>query len=262
MSDHPKINPMARICAQATGRPHRTAGLRGCMKIELMALALGLAGCSPGKPGPGDMGESDSGSGDRGSDTGGASGSDDSDSDSSSSDTGPACPVGSTGCPCDPASTCDIGLECMDGTCGPCPAGQVGCACETGGVCDTPWVCEGGVCAPPCESVPRRGVSEMVCAGDSCQVRWEGTTAWSSAFPVAAMEARPAWDPPPSCNPSPDFDLCVVVDDFDHVGCFWVVAVDGQPSMVVAVADKCETDEFPIPEEWLDIGRCMSAMAG
>ena len=116
--------------------------------------------------------------------------------------------------------------------------------------------------APPCESVPRRGVSEMVCVGDSCQVRWDGATAWSSAFPAAAMEARPAWDPPPSCNPSPDFDLCVVVDDFGHVGCFWVVAAEGQPSMVVAVADKCATDAFPMPEEWLDIGRCMSAMAG
>ena len=56
------------------------------------------------------------------------------------------CPVGSTGCECSAQLSCDMGLVCKQGFCGPCPAGQIDCPCEAGAVCDDPWVCVDGMC--------------------------------------------------------------------------------------------------------------------
>lgn len=52
----------------------------------------------------------------------------------------------SLGSPCASSCACQIGLECMDGLCGPCPAGNPGCACESGDVCDVGLSCRAGVC--------------------------------------------------------------------------------------------------------------------
>ena len=54
--------------------------------------------------------------------------------------------AGSIGSPCESPCECRIGLDCMDGLCGPCPAGNPGCPCEAGGLCDLDIVCVGGLC--------------------------------------------------------------------------------------------------------------------
>jgi len=56
------------------------------------------------------------------------------------------CQLGSTGCECSAQLSCDVGLVCKQGFCGPCPAGQIDCSCEARAVCDDPWVCVDGMC--------------------------------------------------------------------------------------------------------------------
>lgn len=82
----------------------------------------------------------------------------------------PACPVGSTGCPCGPGDSCATG-ECIAGTCVDCARGSLGCRCYDNLTCDTGLRCEAGLCAicPPGEEGCPCATGEVCEPGFVCQ---------------------------------------------------------------------------------------------
>lgn len=107
------------------------------------------------------------------------------------------------------------------------------------------------VTAVGCDPSGRTDLLDFECDG-ACSGRWDGTELRSSVHPVGEVVLMPEVDPAAlwPCEPDPDVDICVQVDDNGHVGCFWF-----DDSWAVAVAPSCAV----AGPDWLGVGNDMVA---
>jgi hypothetical protein len=68
----------------------------------------------------------------------------------------------------------------------------------------------------------RRSFSDMDCGADGCTGLWSGTDSWSKLIALSeladfeAIDKTTVW----ACNPDPDVDECLIIDQNGHIACF------------------------------------------
>ena len=127
--------------------------------------------------------------------TGGVSASDGStsNSDSNSGSTGPACPEGQDGCPCGPGDSCDPGLECAQGLCGPaapkCGDGKQ----DPGEQCDDGNQVNGDGCEANCVKTPAQPKDACGYDGDGVWFQIDYSNAFTVTNPTYTYSPTPGW---------------------------------------------------------------------
>lgn len=101
----------------------------------------------------------------------------------------------------------------------------------------------------------RRPIVNIDCDASGCLGQWQWSYAWSPVYPYNEIAMLPRANPGTvwGCDPTPDVDVCKVVDAQGHVGCFrWVYNSD----WAVAVAPACATVGLA---DWINVGNDMTA---
>lgn len=91
----------------------------------------------------------------------------------------------------------------------------------------------------------RRSIADIDCGADGCLGLWSGTDAWSTMIMADQLDGLPLANPGTlwPCEPAPDVDTCVVVDQNGHVGCFRIEGLFAVPvSPACAFEDASRVD--------------------
>ncbi|WP_293246866.1 hypothetical protein [Nannocystis sp.] len=112
---------------------------------------------------------------------------------STSGSTGPACPEGQDGCPCGPGDSCDPGLMCAQGLCGP-PAPKCGDGKQDPGEqCDDGNQVNGDGCEANCVKTPAQPKDACGNDGDGVWFQIDYSNAFTVSNPTYSYSPTPGW---------------------------------------------------------------------